>query len=369
MTDDALPDDLPRGYRLAAEWEPHAATWLSWPHNRDTWPGSFDPIPDVWTELVRVLAAREPVHILAGGDDVMADASRRVGGLSGVTIHDVATNDAWIRDHGPMFLCAADEAEGRPPAIVDWEYDAWGGKYPPFDLDNGVPRAVAELIGAARYVPRVAGLSVVLEGGAVESNGAGTVLACESCLVGPRRNASLTREDFEQLLCDYAGVRKVIWITATGDRVGIAGDDTDGHIDQLARFVSSRRVVVATEDDRVDGDGADVDGADENFRLLAGLWKQLTAATDADGEPLELVRLPMPRAVIHEGGRLPASYANFYVANSVVLVPQFDDVADAPALAILAECFPDREVVGFPSLDLIRGLGGVHCVTLNQRVG
>lgn len=364
----------PRGVRLAAEWEPHAATWLSWPHNIDTWPGSFDPIPEVWSELARAIAAHESVHVLASGE-ALADAARRVGDVPGVAIHDVATNDAWIRDHGPMFLSSApdrkDSGAGESPAdaaavphLVDWEYDAWGGKYPPFDLDNAVPRQVAERLGATRYVPSVGGEPIVLEGGAIESNGQGTVLACESCLIGPRRNASLSREDIERLLADYAGVRKVIWLTGVGDTVGIAGDDTDGHIDQLARFVGPNRVVVATEED----------AAEENFPLLESLWCQLSSATDAEGQPLELVRLPMPRPVVTERGeRLPASYANFYVANHLVVVPQFDDGAgdgaDDGAAKILADCFPGRELFRLPSLDLVRGLGGVHCVTLSQPVG
>lgn len=379
MTDADAPSDpsgsdLPRDVRLPAEWEPHRATWLSWPHNRDTWPGCFEPIPEVWAELVRVIAAHEPVHVLAGGEAVMADAASRVGLVASVTLHDVATNDAWIRDHGPMFLSGDAEAAVvlDCPRLLDWEYDAWGGKYPPFDLDNGVPRAVAELIGARRTVPQLAGQPVVLEGGAIESNGAGTVLACASCLVGPRRNDSLTRSDFERLLRDYAGVRHVIWLEGVGDVVGIAGDDTDGHIDQLARFVSPTRVVLASERD----------ASDANFSLLASLREQLLAATTADGESLELVELPMPRPVLTDAipagaksaERLPASYANFYVANGVVVVPQFGggvddgivDEADALAREILAGCFPQREIVGFPSRALVHGLGGVHCVTLSQ---
>lgn len=353
MTDLSL-----EGVRLAAEWKPHAATWLSWPHNRETWPGNFEPIPGVWTELVELLAAHEPVHILAGGAEVMAAAQRQVGHIAGVTLHDVPTNDAWTRDHGPMFL-SRDGGESRgEPVLLDWGYNAWGGKYPPFDLDNAVPEAVARLLGAERYVPTVAGHHVVLEGGAVESNGQGTVLICESCVIDRRRNPDLRREDFERLLHEMAGVQQVIWLHGAGDAVGIAGDDTDGHIDQLARFVSPTKVVVATESDR----------AEENHRLLTSLWEQLAAATDAEGRSLELIALPMPRPVIHNGERLPASYANFYVANGVVVAPQFSDPADESAREILAACFPEREIVGFDSRDLVHGLGGVHCVTLNQPV-
>jgi len=341
------------GLQLAAEWQPHTATWLAWPHNRDTWPGSFEPIPRVWTELVEVIAAREPVHILAGTSPVMEEAERCVGHLREVTLHDVATNDAWLRDSGPMFLRSGDDRPEKllRAAVVDWEYDAWGGKYPPFDLDNAIPRRVAELTDLDRYAT-----GVVLEGGAVESNGRGSVLAGESCLVGKRRNAALARADFERLLQDFAGVQQVIWIAPLGDQTGIVGDDTDGHIDQLARFVAADRVVVAAEEDP----------ADANFDFLANLWEQLTAARDAQGNPLELIRLPMPAAVTHQGERLPASYANFYVANDLVVVPQFDDPADAVTKEILGDCFPGREMYGFDSRALVRGLGGVHCVTLSQ---
>ncbi len=347
------------GYRLPAEWEPHAATWLSWPRNPDTWPGSFDLVPSVWTELTEVIAESEPVHILAGGEEVMADARERVGHLANVTLHDVPTNDAWIRDHGPMFLSAPD---GAPAQLIDWDYDSWGGKYPPFDLDNAVPAAVAKRLGFTRQLPGMAREGgVVLEGGAIESNGAGTVLACASCLVGQRRNAGLSRDDMERLLRDYAGVRKVCWIEAAAGEagssaVGIGGDDTDGHIDQLARFVSPTRVVVAAEED----------AGDANFAFLKSLWWQLSEATDADGLRFRLVRLPMPRPVIHEGQRLPASYANFYVTNRSLLVPQFADPADEAAREIVGSCFPDRKVHGFDSRILVRGLGGIHCVTLSQ---
>ncbi|REJ89938.1 MAG: agmatine deiminase family protein [Planctomycetota bacterium] len=359
MTSAPIPSDaertdgelLPgrRGYRLAAEWEPHAATWLAWPHNRDTWPGSFDPIPGVWTELVELLAAHEPVHILAGTPQVMDDAQARIGHVRNVSLHDVPTNDAWIRDYGPMFLVAPNAA---PATLVDWEYNAWGQKYPPFDLDNAVPATIATRLGQPSCRP-----GVVLEGGAIDADGQGTVLANDACLVGPRRNAALDRADFEQLLHDYAGVQHVVWLAGPpGAEPGIAGDDTDGHIDQLARFVAPGHVVVACEDDR----------ADDNFALLGAVERQLRGATDASGNKFDVTRLPMPRPVLHRGARLPASYANFYVANGVVVVPQFHDPADDPARETLAALFPGREIYPLDSRQLVRGLGGVHCVTLSQ---
>jgi len=235
------PPDLPAslGYRFPAEWEPHAATWLSWPHNPDTWPGKFEPVPAVWAELVQLIAPHESVHILAGGEAVMAQARAMVGEVPNVRLHDIATNDCWMRDHGPMFLVGKSAAgQNLPPALVDWEYNAWGGKYPPFDLDNAVPGKLAELLGYRRWTP-----GIVLEGGAVDSNGRGTILTTESCLLNPNRNGPVSRESIEQYLRDYCGARKVLWLPAGH----MAGDDTDGHVDQLARFVGPRTVVASVE--------------------------------------------------------------------------------------------------------------------------
>lgn len=328
---------------MPAEWERHAATWLSWPHNRDTWPGAFEPIPQVWANLARTLAAFEPVHILAGGADVMADARSHVGDVSNVTLHDIPTNDAWMRDHGPTFLTSAHE---QPPALVDWGYNAWGGKYPPFDKDNLVGQRIAEELHYQRFTP-----GVILEGGAIDVNGCGSVLTTARCVLNENRNSGLTREKLEQLLCDHLGVRHVIWLGG-----GIEGDDTDGHIDQLARFVAPRVVVAMTEEDPKDA----------NYASLQENLAQLRAATDQDGEPLEIVTLPMPRAMYHGEHRLPASYANFYIANGVVIVPTFHDPQDETALGILADLFPDREIKGLPATDLVWGLGAYHCITQQQ---
>ena len=337
-----MPTPASLGYRLPAEWEPHAATWLSWPHNRATWPGKFAPIPAVWAVLARTIARFEPVHVLAGGE-VMAEARRLVGDAAGVTFHDVPTNDAWIRDHGPTFLAGA---PGAPRVLVDWQYNAWGGKYPPFDLDNAVPRRVAAILGRRRFDP-----GIVLEGGAIDSNGRGTILASETCLANPNRNAGLSRADLERYLADYLGARHVVWI-----RGEIAGDDTDGHVDQLARFVGPRTVVVAREDDP----------DDENHASLEGISRDLSGARDQDGRPLEVASLPMPRPLHLGDARLPACYVNFYVANGLVVVPQFGDPADGAATGILGDLFPDREIVGLPALDLVWGLGAYHCATLQE---
>jgi agmatine deiminase len=331
------------GYRFPAEWEPHAATWLSWPHNRDSWPGKFEPVPAVWAELTRTLAQFEPVHILAGGTAVMAEARAMVGDVPNVHLHDIRTNDAWTRDHGPMFLVGPADA---PPALVDWEYNAWGGKYPPFDADNQVPQQIAELLGYVRFAP-----GIVLEGGAVDANGRGTILASEECLLNPNRNPGLCRAEFERYLRDYCGAVHVLWSGGS-----IVGDDTDGHVDQLARFVNPTTIIAALEEDP----------ADENYAPLQDNLRRLRTMIDQDGRPLEIVTLPLPRPIHFQGQRLPGGYVNFYIANGVVIAPQYNDPADEVALATLARCFPGRAIRGLYAVDLILGLGAFHCITQQQ---
>jgi agmatine deiminase len=332
------------GYRWPAEWEPHAATWLSWPHNRDSWPEKFEPVPGQFAELVRTLARFEPVYVLAGRDAVLRDAQRHVGGLPNVRLWDIKTNDAWTRDHGPTFLSAP---PGQSPALVDWEYNAWGGKYPPFDDDNAVPRQLAERLGRKRFAP-----GIVLEGGAIEGNGQGLILTTASCLLDPHRNAGATREMMERYLIDYCCGSRVWWLSGGA----IAGDDTDGHIDQIVRFVGPHTVVAAVEDDPTE----------ENHAPLAQNVRELRELAERDGLPLNIIPLPMPRPIYFNGQRLPGSYANFYIANGVVVVPQFDDPADARALEVLTPLFPDRQVLGLPTRDLVLGLGAFHCLTQQQ---
>ena len=339
MSDSETPASL--GYRLPAEWEPHAATWLAWPHNRETWPGMFDRIPSVWAELVRLICRFEPVHVLAAGE-AMAQAEAMVGRLPEVTLHDVPTNDAWIRDHGPTFLAGRSDR----PALVDWKYNAWGGKYPPFDLDDRVPMRVAQATGRRRFRP-----NMVLEGGAIDTNGRGTLLAAEDSLIDVNRNPGMARDEAERYLADFLGARRVIWLKGS-----ICGDDTDGHVDQLARFVGPTTVVTAFEQN----------AEDENYAPLRASYERLKKAIDQDGAPIELVTLPMPQPIRFEGERLPASYVNFYVANGLVVVPQFDDPADREAIRVLAQAFPDREVRGLPAVDLACGLGAYHCITLHE---
>jgi len=288
----ADPTPAALGYRWPAEWEPHAATWLSWPHNVETWPGMFDRIPARFTAFVQAIAEFEPVHVLAGGAGPRGDASRHVGRSHNVTLHDIPTNDAWCRDHGPTFLVRDAPAAGsesdldEPLALIDWQYNAWGGKYPPFDLDNKVPARIATELGCRRFA-----VDVVLEGGAIDGNGQGTVLTTASCLLNPNRNPRSSREDFERLLADYLAARHVIWL-ARGE---LAGDDTDGHIDQLARFVGPRTVVAAVASDT----------ADENAAPLRENLAQLRSTTDHDGAALEVVPLPLPPPKFHDGQHHP----------------------------------------------------------------
>jgi agmatine deiminase len=361
------------GYRWPAEWEPQASVWLSWPRKPDTWPGHFEPVPGEFARFVQLLAEYEPVNILAGGREVMEQARALVGDVQNVTLHDIPTNDAWCRDHGPTFLGAEvqgprskvqsreGEVPAEPPdnrkskiqnpksALVDWQYNAWGGKYPPFDLDNEVPRRIAELQGRRRFVP-----GIVMEGGAIEGNGRGCVLTTKSCLLNPNRNPHLDQTDVERYLYDYLAVDKVLWLTG-GE---IAGDDTDGHIDQIARFVNPTTVVVALCDDK----------SDENYEPTHQNLRELEKMTDQDGRALDIVPLKLPRPLFCDGQRLPASYCNFLIANGVVIMPQFGDPADDQAIATLEPLFPDRDVRPCPSLNLIWGLGSFHCLSQQEPV-
>lgn len=330
------------GYRMPAEWEPHAATWLSWPHNPDTWPGRFSPIPEVWRRLVEALAPHETVHVLAAGA-ALEQAATMVGSIENTVLHDVPTNDAWIRDHGPTFLSGPDDAE---PALVDWQYNAWGEKYPPYDADNAVPGRIAEITGRRVYRP-----GIVMEGGAIDTNGEGLFLAARSCLTDPNRNPDADTATIQRYLADYLGAKRTIWIDGT-----MAGDDTGGHVDQLARFVALSTVVVPIERNP----------NDDNFASLQATAEQLRHETDLAGRPLEVVELPMPGPVYFGNTRAPACYANFYVANRLVVVPQYGDPADAQAISILEGLFPSRRVVGLPARDLVWGLGAFHCATQQE---
>ena len=329
------------GYRMPAEWEPHAATWLAWPHNREDWPGKFAPIAWVYCEIARKLARVERVRILVQDEDLEQDARRKLqkagADLNAVEFFRCATDRVWTRDYGPLFVRGAK----REVAITNWRFNGWA-KYENWKRDDAVPSALAKRLRLTQWKP-----DIVLEGGSIDVNGAGLALSTEECLLSPvqARNPALSREQIEQALSEYLGVDKVVWLGR-----GIAGDDTHGHIDDLARFVGPDTLVLASE----------ADPSDPNYEPLLENWEILRR------HPLLVVKLPMPAPVVFDGRRLPASYANFYIANRLVLVPTFNDPADRLALDTLARLFPDREVVGIHAVDLVWGLGTLHCMTQQQ---
>jgi agmatine deiminase len=334
------------GYRMPAEWEPHTATWLSWPRRKGiSFPDSFDRVMPALRAMVEALIESERVCINVRNRAHEAEAREVLRGLPAerISFYLVPTNEPWCRDHGPIFLTR--DGASAPLAVVDWDYNAWGNKYPPFDLDEVAPTRVAKILDVPVFYP-----GMILEGGAIDVNGAGALLTSESCLLNKNRNPNLSRQEIEQRLRNYLGVCDILWL---GD--GIAGDDTDGHIDDLARFVSESAVVTVVEENR----------GDENYEPLQKNLARLQAMK-VGGRALDIITLPMPNKIMREGLRLPATYANFYIANTCVLVPTFADPADQVALSILRECFPDRLVIGIDCRELIWGLGAFHCLTQQQ---
>jgi agmatine deiminase len=347
------------GYRWPAEWEPHAATWLVWPRRRDDWPGRFDAIPFAFAEIVRHLAPHEAVRIVVGTPSQEARA-RALLAASGVDLarlrfHRWPTDRSWVRDSGPIFVRRSGETAGPPPlAVTDWQFNGWA-KYDDWQRDDRLPSRVARELGLPAFKPRLGERRVVLEGGAIDGNGRGTLLATEECLLGDvqARNPGVDRTALEGVFSEYLGVDRVVWLAK-----GIVGDDTHGHIDDVARFVDERTIVAAREPDP----------GDANHRLLEENLERLRGARDSDGRPFEVVELPMPRPLVYAGQRVPASYLNFYLANGVVLVPTFNDPADRVALGILERLLPGRSVVGIHSGDLIWGLGSLHCLTQQEPI-
>ncbi|MGH9841396.1 MAG: agmatine deiminase family protein [Blastocatellia bacterium] len=341
------------GYYMPAEWEPHEATWLSWPHKEASWPGAFEPVPGIFVEITKHLTRSELVRINVA-DEEFAERVRKLLKQDGVNLDRVRfhlnpTNDAWCRDHGPIYVVRNRDSNGaavRERAINDWGYNAWGNKYPPYDLDDVVPTRVAAETGEPLFTP-----GIVMEGGSLDVNGRGTLITTEACLLNPNRNPHLNRRQIEQYLKDYLGVTHILWL---GD--GIVGDDTNGHVDDLTRFVSPDTVVTVIEDDP----------RDESYAPLKENYERLLAMKDQDGNPLRIIKLPMPGAGYFEGQRLPLSYANFYIANELVLVPTYRDKNDEVACEVLQGCFPDRRVIGIDCTHLIWGLGSIHCVTQQQ---
>ena len=368
-----------------AEWEPHEATWLAWPHFRDDWPGKFEPIPWVYAEIIRNLAKHEQVELIVN-DEASEKRARKTlhranASSENVRFHRWPTNRVWTRDSGCTFVVDVGTGDPARPAAqrrekargtsrgsetqlspaaggreilsaVAWHFNAWA-KYPNYEHDEKIGRLMAKAARAHVVQPMFGKKRLVLEGGSIDSNGQGTLLTTEECLLSEvqQRNPKMGREDYEKVFAQYLGIKNVIWLGS-----GITGDDTHGHVDDITRFVSPDTVVTVVESDP----------KDPNYEPLRDNIRRLRAASDQDGKSLAIVELPMPAPVIFEGRRLPASYGNFYIANGVVLAPVFNDPNDRLALDILADLFPDRDVVGIYSGDLIWGFGAMHCMTQQQ---
>ena len=339
---------------MPAEWEPHAATWLAWPHFKNDWPGKFAPIPWVYAEMIRHLAPRERVEVIV--NDVQWEKrackvlERAHAMHENVRFHHWRTNRVWTRDSGCSFVVSRDRSHSC--AGINWRFTAWA-KYPNWQYDEKIASAMSQVAGAAEIRARFGRQRVVLEGGSIDVNGKGTLLTTEECLLSrvQERNSGMKRKDYEKVFAEYLGVRNVIWLGS-----GIAGDDTHGHVDDITRFAAPDTVVTAVESDP----------KDENYKPLRDNLRRLRAATDQDGTALTIVELPMPAPAYFDKRRLPASYANFYIANGVVLVPVFNDPNDRVALDILGDLFPARDVIGIYAGDLIWGFGAIHCMTQQQ---
>ena len=331
-------------FYMPAEWAKHRATWLSYPHNENSWPGKIETIFPSYNLFIKTLAEDEEVHISVLDQKMFNEVSAALRGIGAdmhnVFLHQFKTNDAWCRDHGPAFLV---DENGKCAAMVNWRYNAWGGKYPA-ELDNEIPRLIHSLYPDLQLLDA----DIVMEGGSIDVNGVGDLLTTTSCLLNPNRNPQLNQSQIEEYLCRFYGVQNVIWL---GE--GIIGDDTDGHVDDLSRFVSEDTIVTAVEEDKWD----------ENYQPLQDNLKLLNACRLANGKQPTVVELPMPDVVTYEDQRLPASYANFYIANGKVIFPTYKCVTDTRAAYIFEDCFPDREIIGIDSTDIIWGLGSFHCLS------
>jgi len=347
-------------YRMPAEWEPHAATWLAWPHYKLDWPGKFEPIPWVFAEIIRYLNRDERVELIV--KNALAEKSarktlKRANALNdNVRFHRWPTDRVWTRDSGCALVrpCGADTPVREASALsaIKWQFNAWA-KYPNWKRDDKIGTLMAKAAGADEIQPVLGKKRVVLEGGSIDVNGQGTLLTTEECLLSrvQQRNPGMKKRDYERIFAEYLGASNIIWLGS-----GIVGDDTHGHVDDITRFVSADTVVTCV----------DADPSSENYDALRDNVRRLRDATVEGGKPLATIDLPMPAPVYFEGRRLPASYANFYIANRTVLVPVFNDPNDRVALDILADTFPGREIVGIYCGDLIWGFGAIHCMTQQQ---
>lgn len=336
------------GYYFPAEFATHEATWLSWPHKEASWPGKIQTIYPYYAQFIKALAKSEKVRINIG-NDTMKNAAISYLQNAEVDLFHVEffyhpTNDAWCRDHGPAFLINPDAEQKK--VIVDWGYNAWGNKYPPYDLDDVIPTLIGKHYNLPVFNP-----GIVMEGGSVEFNGKGTLMTSTACLLNPNRNPHLNQQQIEEYLSNYYGVDQILWIDE-----GIVGDDTDGHIDDTVRFVNEDTVITVIEENK----------NDENYDLLQHNLKQLQQMRLLNGKQLNIVELPMPDELIYEDQRLPCSYANFYIANQSVIVPTFRSAKDEKALQIIQQCFPSRKIIGIDSTEIIWGLGSFHCLSQQE---
>lgn len=342
--------DTPKnlGYSFPAEFARQEAMWLSWPHKEASWPGKIETIFPVYARFIKLVSEGQKVRINVADQTMKQKAEaylmREGADMSRIEFFFHPTNDAWCRDHGPAFL--VNPSAEHKKIIVDWGYNAWGGKYPPFDLDDVIPTKIGE-----HFKIPVVSPGIVMEGGSVDFNGRGTVLTTTSCLLNENRNPSLNRQQIEEYLEAFYGVSNILWL---GD--GIAGDDTDGHIDDITRFVNEDTVVTVVEQNR----------NDENYEPLQENLRNLNRMRLETGKQMNIAELPMPSPVVFEDMRLPASYANFYISNNYVIVPVFRDKNDEKALRVLEQCFPSRKVVGLDSVDIIWGLGSFHCLSQQE---
>jgi agmatine deiminase len=339
------------GYSFPAEWEKHSATWFSWPRPEGiSFPDKYQTVPENLARIFREIAPREKVRVNVPNGNyeriVKEQLLEHDCPLTNIFFYHIPTNESWCRDHGPAFVVKRSAREKRI-AIVDWDFNAWGGKYPPYDSDDAVPTRIAEHLKLPVFYPKI-----VMEGGAVDFNGQGTILTTTDCLLNKNRNPKLSKSQIEKYLRDYYGQKKICWLTG-----GIAGDDTDGHVDDLARFISPTKIVV----------GIEPDPKDENYRVLRDVRRQLNSLRDQNGKPFEIIEIPMPGVVEFDSQRLPATYVNFYFVNGALLVPTYRNRKnDRKALEILQSHLPRRKVIGIDCVELIWGLGAIHCLSQQQ---
>ncbi len=340
------------GFRMPAEWEDHTATWLAWPYQTNDWPGKFTAIPWVYCEIIKNLALSETVRLIVKDSTNISFVSDTLA-LAGVNLKQVEfviapTNRSWIRDFGPIFVKDKHHNKG----VLDFGFNAWA-KYENFSQDDNIPNIIASTRNLSTWQPKVNNIRTILEGGSIDVDGMGTLLTTEECLLSKvqQRNLGFTKSNYEDIFARYLGVKKVLWLGT-----GIEGDDTHGHVDDLTRFVAKGKVVTVVEQNK----------SDVNYKPLQENLSRLQEMSDADGQKLEVIELPMPSPITFEGVRLPASYANFYIGNKVVLVPTFNDANDRLALNILAQLFPKKNIVGIHCVDLVWGLGTIHCLSQQE---